>query len=325
MDNISRQKQHKKYQQLESIFPELEHVLGNSEKIILDKFSAPKEKVYLIVGCARSGSTLLYQYLAKTAYFVYPTNFLSRFYYAPYIGYRLQQALLDFDVKGEIFDAKNESFNFLSHLGKTTGPKQPHEFWYFWNRFFKFKELQQLSTKEIENVNWSLFLQELHALEYASSKPILMKAMNLNWNLTDLYNKIPNVHFIYIKRDIAYNAQSLLVSRNSYFGDYKEWYSFKTPNYYSLKNLTPAYQVVEQVISNNTGIEEQLLSIGDANKTIVSYADFCDNPSIVIKDLNSKGSKIVEYDPIVNFENGNTKKISDSLFSEITQYLNNRT
>ena len=78
MDNISRQEQHKKYQELENIFPELEKVLGDSEKSILDQFSAPKKKVYLIIGCARSGSTLLYQYLAKSNYFVYPTNFLSR-------------------------------------------------------------------------------------------------------------------------------------------------------------------------------------------------------------------------------------------------------
>ena len=63
------------------------------------------------------------------------------------------------------------------------------------------------------------FLKELHALEKASGKPILMKAMNLNWNLLDLKLKLPNIHFIYIKRDILYNAQSLLNARNKFFGN----------------------------------------------------------------------------------------------------------
>jgi hypothetical protein len=42
MDNISRQEQHKKYQELENIFPELEKVLGDSEKSILDQFYPKK-------------------------------------------------------------------------------------------------------------------------------------------------------------------------------------------------------------------------------------------------------------------------------------------
>ncbi|MFT4802970.1 MAG: hypothetical protein ACI9YE_000156 [Psychroserpens sp.] len=324
MDNINRQDDHKKHKQLEKIFPELENILGKSEEIILDGFSIPKKKVYLIIGCARSGSTLLYQYLANTGYFVYPTNFLSRFYYAPYIGYRLQQALLDFDVKGEIFQQQESNKNFTSNLGKTKGPKEPHEFWYFWNRFFKFKELQQLSEDEINDVDWSLFLKELHALEEAANQPILMKAINLNWNLKDLKERIPNVHFVYIKRDVVYNAQSLLVSRNNFFGNYEEWYSFKTPNYHYLKKLAPAVQVVEQVITNNLDIEKQLLSIEEVNKTTITYSDFCNQPSSVIEDLNKKGADIVGYDSVFNFKNGNVENLTSSLFNEISAYLSKR-
>ena len=324
MDNISRQNEHKKLEELENIFPELESVLGSAEGSILNKFKVPKKKVYFIIGCARSGSTLLYQYLAKTGYFVYPTNFLSRFYYAPYIGYRLQQALLDFDVKGEIFQQDSIKNNFSSNLGKTKGPKQAHEFWYFWNRFFKFGELQQLSKEEISNVNWSLFLKELHALEEASKKPILMKAMNLNWNLKDLQKRIPNVHFIYIKRDILFNAQSLLLSRDKFFGDYKEWYSFKTPNYHSLKKLNPRVQVVEQVIANNTAIETQLESVKNTNKTIITYSNFCKQPLNIIQQLNCNGANIIESNTDLNFKNGNKKRISDSYFNEMLDYLSKR-
>jgi len=318
MDNISRQKEHKKHQELENIFPELEKVLGRSEKTVLDNFSAPQKKVYLIVGCARSGSTLLYQYLAKSGYFFYPTNFLSRFYYAPYIGYRLQQTLIDFDEKGEIFQKIGDENNFSSDLGKTIGPKAAHEFWYFWNRFFSFKDLQVLSKDEINKIDWGTFLKELHALEVAANKPILMKAMNLNWNLLDLYKYIPNVHFIYIKRDIIYNAQSLLKARQSFFGNKTEWYSFKTPNYHDLKTKPQEEQVVEQVFENNNSIEKQLVNISSNNKTIIKYSDFCKNPLNVITELDID---VQNKDKMVkSFQNGNIQKLPKELFEKLMFY-----
>ncbi|OUS18696.1 hypothetical protein A9Q93_03505 [Nonlabens dokdonensis] len=321
MNNINRKESHKKHEDLERIFPELELILGSSEEELLKAYSNPAKKVYLIVGCARSGSTLLYQYLAKTGYFMYPTNFLSRFYYAPYIGYRLQQALIDFDLKGEVFQNLDALSNFKSNLGKTKGPKQPHEFWYFWNRFFKFKNLQQLSQKEMKDVNWSLFLKELHALEEASNRPILLKAMNLNWNLADLEQNIPNVHFIYIKRDVLYNAQSLLIARKNFYGNYDEWYSFKTPNYYSLKKSKPTVQVIEQVLANNKAVENSLKSVKESNKTIISYSDFCNNPNNLITDLNSKNANIIYKNSDLSFENGNNIKIDSLLYDEMLSYL----
>lgn len=323
MDNKSRQDEHKKNDALENIFPELEQILGTAENNLLDRFTAPKQKMVLIVGCARSGSTLLYQYLANSNFFFFPTNFLSRFYYAPYIGYRIQQALIDFDLKGEIFPKPEKEDSFKSVLGKTKGPKQPHEFWYFWSRFFKFKDDQKLSESEIEDVDWSLFLKELHALEKLSGKPILMKAMNLNWNLLDLKSKLPNVHFVFIKRDIVYNAQSLLVARKKFFGDYKKWYSFKPPNYNDLITLTPEAQVVEQVLATNLAIENQLNQLDESDYSMIDYETFCENPSALITSLQQKDIH-VQTNNSEPFVNGNSQKVSDDMFNTILKYSQNK-
>lgn len=322
MENKNRKTQHKKNTSLEQIFPELENLLGASEKEVLKGCSVPEKKVYLIVGCARSGSTVLYQYLANTNYFCYPTNFLSRFYYAPYIGYRIQQALLEFDIKGEVFsNEQKDDKSFKSSLGKTKGPLQPHEFWYFWNRFFKFGTSQKLSPKELSDVDWPTFLQELHALEVASDKPLLMKAMNLNWNLNELKGKIPDCHFIYIKRDVVYNAQSLLMAREDFFGNYDEWYSFKTPNYQQLKNLHPAEQVIEQVIENNEAIEAQLSELSIEEYTTISYSDFCKNPNQLIEQLNMKGATIDAKISEKSFNNGDVPKVEDTLLKSLQSYF----
>ena len=322
MEDKTRKTEHKKNASLEQIFPELENLLGTSEKEVLKDYNVPEKKVYLIVGCARSGSTVIYQYLANTNYFCYPTNFLSRFYYAPYIGYRIQQALLEFDVKGEVFsNEQKEEKSFKSSLGKTKGPLQPHEFWYFWNRFFKFGDTQKLSPKEISDVDWPAFLQELHALETASDKPLLMKAMNLNWNLSELKEKIPNCHFIYIKRDVVFNAQSLLMARANFFGNYDEWYSYKTPNYETVKKLRPVEQVIEQVIENNEAVETQLLKMNTEEYTTISYSDFCENPNQLISQLNTMGAVIDAKNTEKCFNNGDVPKINTELFDSLNAYF----
>lgn len=321
MENNRRKYEHKKNASLERIFPELEKILGTSEKTVLERFKAPEKKVFLIVGCARSGSTLLYQYLADTNYFFYPTNFLSRFYYSPYIGYRIQQALIDFDFNGEIFPNEQANIPFVSSLGKTKGPKQPHEFWYFWNRFFKFGDTQKLSEDEINNVDWETFLKELHALEIASEKPLLMKAMNLNWNLTDLKKKIPNIHFIFIKRNLLYNAQSLLMARKKFFGNCDEWYSYRPPNYESLKNTPIEEQVIEQVIASDSAIEKQLKEMRTSEYSIVDYSDFCKSPSVILDDFNKKGILIESDKNELSFENQDIQKIENNLFKSLNDYI----
>src|SRR5690554_5370560 len=117
LEDSKRIQSHKKNHILENLFPELDELLTPVEQKVLNRFNKPQKKVFFIVGCARSGSTLLYQFLAKTNSFAYPTNLVSRFYYAPYVGARIQQLLLDNDSKGEIFNVENEQLEFKSNLG----------------------------------------------------------------------------------------------------------------------------------------------------------------------------------------------------------------
>lgn len=317
MNNDLRKQEHKKNQELESIFPEMENILGSAEKIILDKYLAPQKKIYLIFGCARSGTTLLYQYLAATGLFTYPSNIISRFYYAPYIGARIQQLLIDFDSKNEIF--KNSAdINFNSTLGKSTGPLQPHEFWYFWNRFFEFKEIQKLNKEEINKVNWSLLKKELHAFESVFDKPILMKAMNLNWHIKDLATNFNNIHFIFIKRDTVYNAQSLLLAREKYFGNRNDWYSFKPPNYSGFSKLPIEEQLINQVNFTNNDIENQLEKLDSSKVSIINYTDFCKSPFKALNDFGI-GFESYKIKNDINFRNGNEIKTDKKTFTRLLE------
>lgn len=286
MKNEFRLDSHKRVEEVEAILSTLKLLLEPIEKEAIKDSTQITHPVYLIFGCARSGTTALMQYLTCLFEFNYPTNFLSRFYYAPYIGSLYQKLLLDLDIKNEIFNLSNSSSDFTSNLGKTIGAKSPHEFWYFWRRFFKFGDIQKLSDVDLLNVDSESMLKEFAAIQGIYHKPFLMKAMNLNWHLNYLADLHESFKFIFIERDVIMNAYSLYKARKEFFNDIHSWYSFKPPEYHYLKDMTPVEQVVGQVIKTNQAIKSQLYSIDKSKIIHIKYEMFCQEPDSYSKFFN---------------------------------------
>jgi hypothetical protein len=258
--------------------------------------------VFFIVGCARSGSTFLHQLLAVTGLFCYPSNLMSRFYYAPYWGAKIQKLLVEADLRGEILGYNQSIKLFRSELGKTKGALEPHEFWYFWNRFFQFREVQLLK-KELDQLSRITFLKELSAIQAVFKKPLAMKAGNLNWHMPYLASFSNNFFFINIYRDIKFNAQSLYKSRLDFFGSTEEWYSFKPPSYYELKKLSPVDQVFYQVKENQNAIREGQSKLPVHNFYDLKYEALCNTP----------------YEAIVNMLNYFQVNFNPSLLKDIIE------
>jgi len=287
MKNNLRTTYHKKNPELEKLLSEMEALLKNVNEKITSNDYPIKRPVLFIVGCARSGTTLVNQYLAHSGLFGYPNNIISRFYYAPYIGVRIHQLLYEQDHKNEIFESKSRQFQ--SNLGKTFGPNEPHEFWYFWNRFFDFDDNHRLSNDSLSEVNLKMFIKEMGAFQESFDKPLLMKALNMNWKIPFLYSLSSQFFFLYVKRNIIDNALSLLNARRNFFNSESEWYSFKTSNYSEIKSLKAHHQVVEQVIDNNYAIEKGLKLIDRGNSLVIDFESFKKDPYKLFIQLKAKG------------------------------------
>lgn len=270
---------------------QLEEVLKEINTAILPiagaPYSAPKHPVIFIVGAPRSGTTLMSQWLSALGPFGYPSNLIARFYANPYFGARIQQALFTFDPHGQIAGG-HDAQEFTSDLGRTMGATAPSEFWYYWRQFFKFGDIQHLSDEALGEVDVDSFLKGLAGLEAALSLPLVMKAMNLNWNLSFLNQIMPNVLFINVVRDPFLNAQSLLFARERFFDDRSRWYSFKPPEYETLKLQSPIEQVVGQIYHTRRAVTEGLADIRDERKLTVSYEDFCADPAGVYKSVRNR-------------------------------------
>ncbi len=285
-----RAEEHQRNQSLEELLQELNSLLGDAERRIEEDFESPRRPVVFIVGPPRSGTTLLLQWLAQTGIFGYPTNLISRFYGAPYIGAKIQRLLTDpkFDFNDEFQDLR-QSIDFDSTLGKTQGLLAPNEFWYFWRRFIPNEEPRYLSVEEAEQVDKSGFVSSLAALEAALEKPLAMKGIILQYNLDVLTHMLQNeVVFIHTYRHPFYNAQSLLKARESYYGTRNKWYSVKPEKYDQLKDKSPIEQVVGQVYFTNRAIERQIDQLPDECSLEWPYESFCESPSQHFKRLTQR-------------------------------------
>ena len=291
MNNHLRTDTHKRTKVLEDLLDKVNCLLEEPELNEVSHLKQPKLPTVFIVGNPRSGTTLLYQWLAATGLFAYPSNIMSRFYNAPYIGALLHKIFVDYDKHGEL--CGNGQFDFTSQLGKTKGAHSPHEFWYFWRRFFHFGKIQCLTKAELAEINHELFLKELAAIESCFEKPLLLKALIMNWNIDYLNHIIQKPLFLFIKRNPMHNMASLFKSRKTFFNDISEWYSFKPPEYELLKTKNVYMQLAGQVNYTNKHIEKTLQRIQAEHSITISYEKFCKAPeqlySVILSRLHHCG------------------------------------
>lgn len=307
---------------LESLLKEMNGLLATCQAEVSQRYAKPRYPILLLTGAPHSGTTLFMQWLAASGQWGYPTNVMSRFYAAPYIGARIQQILIENDIGGEISEFKKTSA-YTSTLGKTTGALAPHEFWYFWRRFFPlYPEVDVVPPDELARVDVEKLNRELATLEAALEKPLAMKAMLLNWHIPFLDRAFENVLFVNMKRDPAYVVQSMLEGRRKYFGTEDEWYSFKPPEYAWLKDRPPVEQVAGQIHIIREATDAGMATVAPGRAWTIQYEDFCRDPSaawaVLADKMDGLGYSLNRaYEGPRNFDAANTVRESATRWTEI--------
>jgi LPS sulfotransferase NodH len=320
-----RQAPYRRNENLEALLQELSRLLGPVEQAIVAGYRMPAHPVVLVMGLPRCGSTLLMQWLAASGRFAYPSNLLSRFYAAPYVGARIQQLLTDpaFSFGAELSDLSSD-ISYSSDLGKTRGALAPNEFWYLWRRFIPNTEPRHLSEQELAQVDGRGLTAQLAALEAAFGKPLALKGLILALNIPFLDRLFERALFIHIKRHPLYNIQSLLEARERYFGARSGWYSIKPPQYAWLCNEEPITQVAGQVAFTSAAMSADLAQIAPTRRLEISYEDFCAAPAAVwqaiVEQLARQDMPVSwPYTGPVAFPTNNTIRVGAADWAAITQ------
>jgi hypothetical protein len=208
-------------------------------------------------------------------------------------------------------------------LGKTKGVLAPHEFWYFWRRFFHFGDIQVLGEDSLAIIQADRFVAELAALESVFDKPLAMKGMIVNWNIHFINQILPKVLFVHIRRSPILNAQSLLESRKNFFGSIDHWYSFKPPEYPDLMTLDPYKQVAGQVFFTNQAISDQLENLIPDRYLLVDYEEFCHSlegfHELLLEKLRYQGWEPQSrgYSGPASFESSSELRLTDEEYRRI--------
>lgn len=288
----------RKNDRLNELIAELKNLLSPVQKQKVSEFNENKWPISLIVGSPRSGTTLLLQWMASLGVFSYPSNFLTRFAYAPYIGALIQKMIFDkrYDFHGEFSDVHSE-INFSSYLGKSKGALATNEFQHFFRFFMPNFDPEFLDDAMIKKVDFEGIKRGLASIEYAFGKPFVTKAFMLQYNIKGMISVIPRTLIIFIKREPLFNMQSILLARKSYYRDVNIWWSFKPKEYEFIKDMDVYHQIAGQVYFTNMAIENQLKDIPSEKQITIKYEQFCRMPEFYfnkIKDIYSASGYVIK-------------------------------
>jgi len=286
---IQRQEAFQRNEDLERLLAELAELLGPGEQVVETTLERPRHPVVLVIGVPRSGTSLMLQWLAHSGLFSYPSNLIARFFATPYLGARIQQLLFDpkYDFRGELAGLSRE-MDWSSDLGKTRGALAPNEFWYMWRRFIPNTEPRPLSKEEESRIDSAGLLRALAALEAPFDLPLAMKGMILQFNLRRLAEMLERVVFLWIRRHPLFNMQSLLESREKYWGTREQWYSVRPAETVWLTDLDPLSQVAGQVFFTEKALRKSFEELDDDLCLTVSYEEFCNQPQNTFRHLCDK-------------------------------------
>ena len=281
-----RTAQFRRNEALEKLLDELTAYLAPLEATLEDGFLKPAQPPLFLVGNPRSGTSLFMQFLAFTQGFSVPTNLLSRFYYAPFLGAKIQELLTNpaYDFKDEL-RAGDFSLSLESDMGKAKGMLAPSEFFHFWRRFLPRYDPQYLNEPDQQKVDLVGLQKGIAAIEAVLGKPFAAKAIIMQYNLDLLFAGFPDAIFFYMRRDPLFIMQSILQARERFYGSKEIWWSVKPQEYEDLKGMDVYHQIAGQVYYTDRAIAKALQHLPAANQMSVDYEAFCAKPRQVAEML----------------------------------------
>jgi len=269
----------------EAILQKANQSLETIERDLIKDTKDNGQPLLIICYPPRSGSTYLAQLLVRTDRFNYISNFIARFWDAPYFAGLLEKKI------------NLRSFEIINHIknkyGVTDSVADPHEFGFFWNKWFAYKQ----ATHRIQKINHDLkiFHQELIALKSLYDQPMFIKNGIVALNPALMSEIFTNIKFILIRRDPVFIAQSIFQARKDLYDDPAEFWSTRPSTYHEIKNLPVYDQIAYQIKDIYDDIYNDLDKAG-ADFFLVEYEDLAANPLECLSSLMSFLKMEIEFD-----------------------------
>ncbi len=307
-----RTEKYKKNKIQERVLFEMNETLFQKELELIKYFDKPKHPVIFIVGAQRSGTTLLMQLLTQHFELSYPNNFIARYWNVPYIGAVLFKSLSQ-NLNQKVIDLNSD-------LGYTSGLEGPHEFGYFWKKWFPRESREE---KKYEETDYSILQKQLSAWQSIDNKPLIFKNLiQVDYHIEKLYEIFPNSVFIFLKRNLIYNVQSSYLSGVKLFGNENELFGVRPSNYQNIKDLPVFERIVKQITTINADIEDQLKKIPENKVIRINYEELISDSILQLNRISKKiGLESKQIKPKIQLVSGNKINLSVEKFNQIKELL----
>lgn len=270
----------------------LNEALAPLERRLVAGVGEPEQPTVFVVGAPRSGTTLLVQLAVSSHRFGYVNNLVARFWKAPYLGMRLARELADEDRPPDV--------GYSSELGFTPGYEGPHEFGYFWRRWFDYGETHSVDEAALARADAALLRREVAAMQGATGRPLLLKNLVFSFQIDFLAEVFPRAVFVHCRRESAFVAQSLLRSRERSRGSREEWFSVKPPEYPALRERPYPEQIAGQIYHTRRHVERAFRRLPPGRFCRVDYEELVRSPlrsvERIVEAVETQGGSVEPWD-----------------------------
>lgn len=285
--------------------------LSVQERRLVRRHRVPGAPVIFIVGVPRSGTTLLYQLMARHLDVAYITNAVSRYWLAPL--WALQHL------------ETNAGIELSSDLGRSDGDDAPHEFGWFWQYHAPAVGPHHLTESELDAFDWDFIAAELEAIAGWAGRPLVLKSLPaVDYHIPRFARELPGSVFVHIERDPRFTAQSLLESRRKRYGDETTWWSIRPRDLDTWSDRDPVEQVAHQIEDVSRHIKDGLAIVPAYRSISLRYEQLVEDPRREMEKVAQfLGSPIEAADDLVSdrLRDGNTRRFPIDRFARIEAAL----
>ncbi len=253
--------------------------MRKAEELLFQKFSRKVSfselPLVFVIASPRAGSTVVYQLMINLFNFFYFSNLVNDHF-------------AEFPVVGAALDSlinPRRPVSYKSAYGKTRGIRGPSEGSLIFKNWFGGQHPSQTKSCKVLPGKTEHFVSTMKSIYGITGFPIISKNAWNCFRIQELTGLFPNIHFLWIRRDITTSALSDLEARYRRGGPII-WNSATTTNYREIQKRPYWEQVVEQQYEYNKSIAKDLGNFSQERYIELWYEDICDHPETELDRLN---------------------------------------
>jgi len=244
----------------------LDLLLAVAERRRLARAVSPRLPLLFVMGPPRSGTTLVTLSLIRCLPVTYLNNLTALFPRAPITANLLFGRPI-----------RHEGVTLANYYGRTRGVSGPNDSLHLWDRWLGQDRTQ--IPEQIEAEAGAQLVRFFAAFEAAFGGPLIAKNNSLNGCARLVGALLPTAHFLCLRREPLWLAQSLLEARRHIHGDPEVSYGIDDPA--RPEGLDPIADVVRQVQFHAALAARQRTALGERFQEL-RYEVFCEDPAGVI-------------------------------------------